>query len=92
MDTLMLAARATKLPCEASTSGTWVRFEGAGFGVYVIREAWTGSCRVVRISGNDNEELGRFANPEEAVAAVAQLMGRGTIVFREVELPPPVAG
>ncbi len=70
---LLLAARSSRLPFEASPTGRWVRFDGGEASIYVIRDAWGDGCVLMVATGDGNAQLEHFLRPQDAVAAAAQL-------------------
>ncbi len=83
---LLLAARLSRLPFEASPTGRWVRFDGGEVSIYVIRDAWGDGCVLMIATGEGNAQLEHFLRPQEAVAAAARL-ARGRLA-ESLPLPP----
>ena len=79
-----------RLPFEASPTGRWVRFDGAGEGVYVVRDAFGDGCVVLSTESEGAATVNHFRDVREVVAfATALCRGRGAdepLTFHPVEL------
>jgi len=74
---LLAAAKGAEMPFEASPTGRWVRFEGAGNAVYVVRDAWGEGCTVLRTGSGGGPRSEHFLQPHQAVAFARRLLTDG---------------
>ncbi len=70
---LLLAVPAGRRQFEASPFDRWVRLEGGGTVVYVVRDAWGDGCSLLAISGR-MRQVTHFLHPPDAVAVATGLI------------------
>lgn len=76
MKDLITLARAAAEPYEPTPHSHWLRMEGAGRVVYVVRDAWADSCSVITLDERGATSIERFSRRYDAVAHALSLTSR----------------